>query len=95
MDKNKKKSINALLSDMNKKFGVNSISVLSDIENELKINFFKTPSNEVNAMLGGGIPKGKIIELYGQASSGKTSLALEIIAKAQKEDCFKSISCIN
>lgn len=86
LDKNKKKSINNLLKDINTKFGANSVSILTDIEEELRVKYFKTPSNEVNAMLGGGIGKGKIVELYGQASSGKTSLALEIIAKAQKED---------
>lgn len=86
MDKNKLKSINALLKDINGKFGTDSVSILSEVEDELKVKFFKTPSHEVNAMLGGGIAKGKIIELFGANSSGKTSLAIEIIAKAQRED---------
>ena len=86
MDKNKLKNINSLLKDINTKFGTNSVNVLSEVEDELKVKFFKTPSHEVNAMLGGGIAKGKITEFFGANSSGKTSLAIEIIAKAQKED---------
>lgn len=86
LDKNKQKSINALMNKINSTMKTNAINVLGDIQEEMKIKFFKTPSHEVNAMLGSGIPKGKIVEFYGQASSGKTSLALEIIAKAQSED---------
>ena len=86
LDKSKLKNINALLKDINTKFGTDSVSILSDVEDELKVKFYKTPSHEVNAMLGGGIAKGKITELFGANSSGKTSLAIEIIAKAQRED---------
>lgn len=86
VSKDKKKSLDALMGKINKKFGANAIATLSDVEEDLRIQFYKTPSHEVNAMLGGGIGKGKIIELFGNNSSGKTSLALEIIAKEQKED---------
>lgn len=86
IDKTKKKNIEALMGKINKQFGANAIARLSDVEEELKIKYYKTPSHEVNSMLGGGIAKGKITELFGNNSSGKTSLALEVIAKAQKED---------
>lgn len=86
LNKTKKKNISALIKEINTSMKMDVINVLGDIEDELKTKFYKTPSHEVNSMLGGGVAKGKITELYGQASSGKTSLALEIIAKAQKED---------
>lgn len=86
LNKTKKKNIGALIKEINATMKMDVINVLSDVEEELKVKFYKTPSHEVNAMLGGGIAKGKITELYGQSSSGKTSLALEVIAKAQKED---------
>jgi len=86
ISKDKKKAIDAVMGKINKKFGAGATDYLANLEEELRIRFFKTPSHEVNAMLGGGIGKGKIIEFYGNNSSGKTSMALEIIAKAQKED---------
>ena len=86
ISKDKKKAIDALMGKVNKKFGAGSISLLVDIQEELKIKFYRTPSHEVNSMLGGGIGKGKIVEFYGNNSSGKTSMALEIIARAQQED---------
>ena len=52
LDKSKLKNINALLKDINTKFGNDSVSILSDVEDELKVKFYKTPSHEVNAMLG-------------------------------------------
>ena len=86
ISKDKKKAIDAIMGKINKQFGSNATNYLADIFEDLKIKFWKTPSHEVNAMLDGGFAKGKIIELYGQNSSGKTSLALEVIAKAQAED---------
>lgn len=88
IDKTKKKNIDALIGKINKKFGANAIATLKDVEEQLTVKYYKTPSHEVNAMLGGGIGKGKIVELYGQPSSGKTSMALEIIAKAQQDPNF-------
>jgi recombination protein RecA len=86
ISKEKKKAVDAIMGKINKKFGDKAVSYLVDVEEELRVKFWKTPSHEINAMLGGGFGKGKIIELYGNNSSGKTSLALEIIAKAQRED---------
>lgn len=86
IEKDKKKALDSLMGKINKKFGTNSINYLVDIQEELKVKFWKTPSHEINSMLGGGFGKGKIIELYGNNSCGKTSLAMEVIAKAQRED---------
>lgn len=85
ISKDKKKKLDTVMGKINKKFGDNSISILKDVADDLKVTFHKTPSHEVNAMLGGGFGRGKIVELYGANSSGKTSLALEQIAKEMKE----------
>lgn len=85
LDKNKQKSINALMNKINASMKMEAVNMLGDVQDKMKIKFFKTPSHEVNAMLGGGICRGRITEIFGRESSGKTSLALEVIAKAQKE----------
>lgn len=86
ISKDKQKALNAIMGKINKKFGDNTISKLVDVTEELRVTYHKTPSYELNAMLGGGLGKGKIIELFGQPGCGKTSLALEEIANAQRED---------
>lgn len=70
ISKEKKKAIDALMGKINKQFGEKSINYLTDVQEELRIKFWKTPSHEVNSMLGGGLGKGKIIELFGNNSSG-------------------------
>lgn len=71
VSKAKKKNLAEVMGRINKKFGDNSISALKDVEDDLRVTFHKTPSHEVNAMLGGGFCRGKIVELYGQNSSGR------------------------
>lgn len=85
LDKNKQKSINALMNKINSTMKMEAVNMLGNVQDKMKIRFLKTPSHEVNAMLGGGICRGRITEIYGRESSGKTSMALEIIAKAQRE----------
>lgn len=82
----KKKGLNSVLAQMNKRFGAGVVALAKDKEEELKTEFIRTPSHEFNAMLGGGLAKGRIIELYGQNSSGKTTLLIETIAKNQREN---------
>lgn len=86
LDKNRKKSLDAVMTKINKKFGDKSIAVMRDVEEELKVKFYKTPSYEVNIALGGGIGVSKVVEFYGNPGCGKTSLALETIAYNQKID---------
>lgn len=71
ISKDKKKAIDAIMGKINKQFGENATTYLADVYEDLKIKFWKTPSHEVNSMLDGGLAKGKIIELYGQNSSGR------------------------
>lgn len=78
----KKKNLTAVLNGINKKFGASTVSFVKD--KDLKIEYLQSPSHEFNAMLAGGIGVGRITEFYGENSSGKTSMAIEIIAHNQK-----------
>lgn len=82
----KKKKLAGVMAGINKKFGGATVNFVSDIQDELAIKYYPTPSHEFNTMLGGGMARGKIVELYGENSSGKTSMAIETIAHNQKLD---------
>lgn len=84
VSKEKKKRLDSIMGKVNKKFGNNAVAKLGDVVEDLRVTFHKTPSHEVNAMLDGGLGKGRIIELYGNPGCGKTHLALEQIALEQK-----------
>ena len=79
-------SVQKAMRNINKRFGEGVVGTLREKEEDLTIGFYKTPSIEFNNMLGGGFPIGKLIELYGANSSGKTSLAIETIAFNQKNN---------
>ncbi len=67
-----------------KKFGKGAIMMLGDDSSKLEIGVVSTGALPLDAALGiGGIPRGRIVEIYGPESSGKTTLALQIIAEAQ------------
>ncbi|WP_276883648.1 recombinase RecA [Campylobacter cuniculorum] len=84
MDDNKKKSLDAALKSLDKAFGKGTILRLGDKQIE-QIDSISTGSVGLDLALGiGGIPKGRIIEIYGPESSGKTTLTLHIIAECQK-----------
>ncbi len=84
MDDNKKKSLDAALKSLDKAFGKGAILRLGDKQVE-QIDSISTGSVGLDLALGiGGIPKGRIIEIYGPESSGKTTLTLHIIAECQK-----------
>jgi len=81
----KKKALQTAISQIEKNFGKGTVMRLGD-RPELNIDAIPTGSLALDAALGiGGVPKGRIIEIYGPESSGKTTLALHILAQAQKQ----------
>ncbi len=85
MDDNKKKMLESALKSIDKAFGKGTLVRLGDKEVE-KIDSISTGSVGLDIALGiGGVPKGRIIEIYGPESSGKTTLTLHIIAECQKK----------
>lgn len=80
----REKMIEATKADIEKKFGKGSIMRYGDGGPELEVEVIPTGSIALDAALGiGGVPRGRIIEIYGPESSGKTTLSLEILAEAQ------------
>ncbi|MDY7026404.1 MAG: recombinase RecA, partial [Pseudomonadota bacterium] len=85
MDDNKKKALAGALSQIQKQFGKGAIMRMGDHERE-KIPAISTGSLTLDIALGiGGLPQGRIVEIYGPESSGKTTLTLSTIAQAQKQ----------
>ena len=81
----KKKALQTALSQIDKNFGKGTVMRLGD-KPEMNVEAIPTGSLALDAALGiGGVPKGRIIEIYGPESSGKTTLALHILAEAQKQ----------
>jgi len=84
VDKNKEKAVEVALSQIERNFGKGAIMRLGD-RAKVDVDVIPTGSVSLDAALGvGGIPRGRITEIYGPESSGKTTLALHIIAEAQK-----------
>jgi recombination protein RecA len=85
MDDNKSKALAAALSQIEKQFGKGSIMRLGDTEVAQDIQAVSTGSLGLDIALGiGGLPRGRVIEIYGPESSGKTTLTLSVIAQMQK-----------
>nr|WP_216086666.1 recombinase RecA [Halothece sp. PCC 7418] len=79
----KEKALNLVLNQIERNFGKGSIMRLGDAA-QMKVETIPTGAHTLDIALGGGLPKGRIIEIYGPESSGKTTLALHAIAEAQK-----------
>ena len=85
MDKNRHRAMDMAVSQIEKEFGKGSIMRLGDESRAESIDVISTGSLSLDIALGvGGIPRGRVIEIYGPESSGKTTLALSIVAEAQK-----------
>ncbi|WP_342608082.1 recombinase RecA [Vibrio tritonius] len=85
MDENKQKALAAALGQIEKQFGKGSIMRLGD-NRTMDVETISTGSLSLDIALGaGGLPMGRIVEIYGPESSGKTTLTLELIAAAQRE----------
>lgn len=85
-DENKLKALEAALSQIEKQFGKGAVMKLGDSAANMSIETVPTGSLSLDLALGlGGVPKGRIIEVYGPESSGKTTIALHIVAEVQKQ----------
>ena len=82
----KDKALAAALSQIEKSYGKGSVMILGQRQ-EMNIESIPTGSVGLDVALGvGGLPKGRIIEIFGPESSGKTTLTLHVIAEAQKKN---------
>ncbi|MEO8628108.1 MAG: recombinase RecA [Betaproteobacteria bacterium] len=86
MDDNKRKALQAALSQIEKQFGKGSIMRLGESDISRDIDVVSTGSLGLDIALGvGGLPRGRVVEIYGPESSGKTTLTLSVIAQMQKK----------
>ncbi len=85
MDDNKQKALDVALSQIEKQFGKGAVMKLGDKSNTMNIETIPTGSLSLDIALGlGGIPRGRIVEIYGPESSGKTTVTLHMVAEVQK-----------
>lgn len=84
MDSGKKQALDLAIQQITKQFGTGSIMKLGESQ-KIDVELLPSGSLSLDLALGGGYPKGRIIEIYGPESSGKTTLALHAIAEIQKE----------
>ena len=86
MDENKKKALAAALGQIERQFGKGAVMRMGDTNAARDIEVISTGSLGLDIALGvGGLPKGRVIEIYGPESSGKTTLTLQVIAQCQKQ----------
>jgi recombination protein RecA len=85
MDDNRKKALSAALGQIEKQFGKGSVMRLGDAAASYDVEAISTGSLGLDIALGiGGLPRGRVIEIYGPESSGKTTLTLQVVAEIQK-----------
>jgi len=85
MDENKSKALAAALAQIEKQFGKGSIMKMGEQQVETDLHVVSTGSLGLDIALGvGGLPRGRVVEIYGPESSGKTTLCLQVVAEVQK-----------
>ena len=85
LDENKKKALDAAIAKLEKDFGKGTVMKLGDSAAQVNVETVPTGCLSMDLALGlGGVPKGRVIEIYGPESSGKTTVALHMIAEVQK-----------
>ena len=85
MDNDRNKALAAALSQIERQFGKGSVMKLGDASAVRDVEVYSTGSLTLDAALGvGGLPRGRVVEIYGPESSGKTTLTLQVIAECQK-----------
>ena len=85
MEDNRKKALSAALGQIEKQFGKGSVMRLGDATGAREMDAYSTGSLGLDIALGiGGLPKGRVVEVYGPEASGKTTLTLQVVAQVQK-----------
>ncbi|HEY4973076.1 MAG TPA: ATPase domain-containing protein, partial [Steroidobacteraceae bacterium] len=85
MDENRKKALAAALGQIEKQFGKGSVMRLGDASASYDVEAVSTGSLGLDIALGiGGLPRGRVVEIYGPESSGKTTLTLQVVAEIQR-----------
>ena len=85
MDDNRKKALSAALSQIERQFGKGAVMRMGDVGAVRDVDVVSTGSLGLDIALGiGGLPRGRVVEIYGPESSGKTTLTLQVIAEIQK-----------
>ncbi|HWL62106.1 MAG TPA: recombinase RecA [Steroidobacteraceae bacterium] len=85
MEENRKKALSAALGQIEKQFGKGSVMRLGDASASYDVEAVSTGSLGLDVALGiGGLPRGRVVEIYGPESSGKTTLTLQVVAEVQK-----------
>jgi recombination protein RecA len=90
----KEKALNLVLNQIERSFGKGSIMRLGDAA-RMKVETISSGAITLDLALGGGLPKGRIIEIYGPESSGKTTLALHAVAEVQKAGGVAALLMLN
>ena len=86
MDNKKADAIKAAMGEIEKQFGKGAIMQLGEVAGKMDIAVISTGSMGLDIALGiGGLPKGRVVEVFGPEGGGKTTLALHVIAEAQKK----------
>ena len=86
MDENRKKALRSALSQIERQFGKGAVMRMGDASAVRDVGTISTGSLGLDVALGiGGLPRGRVVEIYGPESSGKTTLTLEVVAQAQRE----------
>src|SRR5215471_16688294 len=85
MDESKSKALAAALAQIEKQFGKGSIMKMGEAQVQNDLQVVSTGSLGLDTALGvGGLPRGRVVEIYGPESSGKTTLCLQVVAEVQK-----------
>ena len=85
VNEEKLKALDAAISNIEKQFGKGSVMKLGDSTANMNVECIPTGSLSLDIALGlGGVPKGRVVEIYGPESSGKTTVALHMVAEVQK-----------
>jgi recombination protein RecA len=86
MDENRKKALGVALAQIEKQFGAGSVMRMGDANAIKDVESISTGSLSLDIALGiGGLPRGRVVEIYGPESSGKTTVALHTVAEVQKQ----------